>query len=49
MHGNWHHTLHDACIPAVLNWLLAPTTNNEITVILKTSMVFCGKGNYYFI
>jgi hypothetical protein len=46
MHGNWHHTLHGAHIFAVGNWLLAPTTNNEISVILKTSMAFCRKDNY---
>jgi hypothetical protein len=47
MHGNWHHKLHGACVPAIGNWLLAPTTNNEISVTLKTSMAFCRKDNYH--
>jgi hypothetical protein len=47
MHGNWHHTRHGACVSALGNWLLVPTTNNEISVILKTSMAFCRKNNYF--
>ena len=46
MHGNWHHKRHGVCVLAVGNWLLVPTTNNDISVILKTSMAFCRKDNY---
>ena len=47
MHGNWHHSWHGDCIYAVSNWLLVPATNNEISVILKISMVFCRRDNYF--